>query len=200
MVEIKSPQLAFVWWQNEKWVSLKKKKKKKKKKIFFFFFFFLRETPTSPWVPFRAKFRPPGRPFRPSRPLAWSLSYLTVNFWRKYFVLHYSISSSLVSIHFFGGGVCVCVGGETLWLRWYSFRLGIVGLLVRASLPAESLVLCPWARHYSLLIVLVQTRKDWKSVDWDIKNQTKQTIHFLPVNVTFKEVLFLKVQKVLHCM
>ena len=53
-----------------KWVSLKKKKKKKK--IFFFFFFF-RETPTSPWVPFRAKFRPPGRPFRPSRPLAWSL-------------------------------------------------------------------------------------------------------------------------------
>ena len=54
-----------------KWVSLKKKKKKKKKKIFFFFFF--RETHTSPWVPFRAKFRPPGRPFRPSRPLAWSL-------------------------------------------------------------------------------------------------------------------------------
>ena len=51
-----------------KWVSLKKKKKKKK--IFFFF----RETPTSPWVPFRAKFRPLGRLFRPSRPLAWSLT------------------------------------------------------------------------------------------------------------------------------
>ena len=46
-----------------KWVSLKKKKKN----------FFLRETPTSPWVPFRAKFRPLGRLFRPSRPLAWSL-------------------------------------------------------------------------------------------------------------------------------
>ena len=54
-----------------KWVSLKKKKKKKKK--FFFFFFFFRETPTSPWVPFRAKFRPLGRLFRPSCPLAWSL-------------------------------------------------------------------------------------------------------------------------------
>ena len=51
----------------------KKKKKKKKKKFFFFFFFFFRETPTSPWVPFRAKFRPLGRLFRPSRPLAWSL-------------------------------------------------------------------------------------------------------------------------------
>ena len=43
-------------------------KKKKKKIFFFFFFFFLRETPTSPWVPFRAKFRPLGRLFRPSRP------------------------------------------------------------------------------------------------------------------------------------
>ena len=53
-----------------KWVSLKKKKKKKKKKFFFFFF---RETPTSPLVPFRAKFRPLGQPFRPSRPLGWSL-------------------------------------------------------------------------------------------------------------------------------
>ena len=52
-------------------MSLPKKKKKKKN---FFFFFFFRETPTSPWVPFRAKFRPPGRPFRPSRPLAWSLT------------------------------------------------------------------------------------------------------------------------------
>ena len=46
--------------------------KKKKKKIFFFFFFF-RETTTSPWDPIRAKFRPLGRLFRPSRPLAWSL-------------------------------------------------------------------------------------------------------------------------------
>ena len=51
-------------------MSLPKKKKKKKKKIFFFFFF--RETPTSPWVPFRAKFRPLGRLFRPSRPLAYT--------------------------------------------------------------------------------------------------------------------------------
>ena len=58
-----SPQLAFVW------MSLPKKKKKKKKNFFFFF----RETPTSPWVPFRVKFRPLGRLFRPSRPLAWSL-------------------------------------------------------------------------------------------------------------------------------
>ena len=49
------------------------KKKKKKKKFFFFFFFFFRETPTSPWVPFRAKFRALGRLFRPIRPLAWSL-------------------------------------------------------------------------------------------------------------------------------
>ena len=48
------------------------KKKKKKKKIFFF-----RETPTSPWVPFRAKFRPLGRLFRPIHPLAWSLNART---------------------------------------------------------------------------------------------------------------------------
>ena len=47
-------------------MSLPKKKQKKKK-------FFFRETPTSPWVPFRAKFRPLGRLFRPIRPLAWSL-------------------------------------------------------------------------------------------------------------------------------
>ena len=47
-------------------MSLPKKKKKKK-------FFFFRETPTSPWVPIRAKFWPLGRLFRPSRPLAWSL-------------------------------------------------------------------------------------------------------------------------------
>ena len=51
-------------------MSLPKKKKKKKKKFFFLF----RETPTSPCVPFRAKFWPLGRLFRPSRPLAWSLS------------------------------------------------------------------------------------------------------------------------------
>ena len=49
-----SPQHAFVWWQNENEV-------------------FFRKTPTSPWVPFRAKFWPLGRLFHPSRPLAWSL-------------------------------------------------------------------------------------------------------------------------------
>ena len=38
------------------------------KKIFFF-----RETPISPWVSFRAKFRPLGQLFGPSRPLAYSL-------------------------------------------------------------------------------------------------------------------------------
>ena len=54
-----------------RWVSLKKKEKKKI--LFFFFFFFFRETPTSPWFPFRAKFRPLGQLFRPIRPLAWSL-------------------------------------------------------------------------------------------------------------------------------
>ena len=48
-----SPQHVFVWRQNEKLMSLPKKKKKK---IFFFFFF--RETPTSPLVPFSAKFWP----------------------------------------------------------------------------------------------------------------------------------------------
>ena len=47
-----------------KWVSLKQKKN-----------FFFSETPTSPWVPFRAKFRPLGQVFHPSRPLAWSLSF-----------------------------------------------------------------------------------------------------------------------------
>ena len=50
---------------------------KKKKKIFFFFFF--RETPTSPWVPFRTKFRPLGRLYRPSRPLAWSLKQINTS-------------------------------------------------------------------------------------------------------------------------
>ena len=53
--------------QETKWSPQKKKKKKK------FFFFFFRETPTSPLVPFRAKFRPLGRLFRPIGPLAWSL-------------------------------------------------------------------------------------------------------------------------------
>ena len=69
-------------------MSLPKKKKKKKKKFFFFFFFF-RETPTSPWVPFRAKFRPLGRLFRPSRPLAWSLllTFIKLPFVIKIFVL-----------------------------------------------------------------------------------------------------------------
>ena len=46
-------------------------------KIFFLFFNFFRETPTSPWVPFRAKFWPLWWPFSPSRPLAlspWKIS------------------------------------------------------------------------------------------------------------------------------
>ena len=46
-------------------MSLPKKKKS-------FFFFFLRETSTSLWVPFWAKFQPLGRLFRPSCPLAYS--------------------------------------------------------------------------------------------------------------------------------
>ena len=72
---IMSPQLAFVWWQNENDSPYKKTKKQKK----FFFFFFFRETPTYPWVPFRAKFRPLWRLFRPSCPLAWSLPYDKIN-------------------------------------------------------------------------------------------------------------------------
>ena len=47
----------MVCWQDE---NLKKKKKKK--------YFFFRETPTSPWDQYRAKFRPLGRVFRPNRP------------------------------------------------------------------------------------------------------------------------------------
>ena len=74
-------------------VSLPKKKKKKKKKNFFFFFFF-RETPTSPWVPFRAKFRPLGRLFRPSRPLAWSLVIL-LSLIASDYQLYLSITSQL---------------------------------------------------------------------------------------------------------
>ena len=66
-------------------------KKKKKKKIFFFFF---RETPTSPWVPFRAKFRPLGRLFRPSRPLAWSLVIL-LSLIASDYQLYLSITSQL---------------------------------------------------------------------------------------------------------
>ena len=59
---------------NELMKILKKKKKKKKS-----FFFFYRETPTS-WAPFRAKFRPLGRLFRPSRPLGWAL--YSIHFWK----------------------------------------------------------------------------------------------------------------------
>ena len=40
--------------------------------------------------------------------------------------------------------------------------------------------LCPWARHIYPCLVLVQPRKtpsrrNWKIVDWDVKNQIKQT-------------------------
>ena len=35
--------------------------------------------------------------------------------------------------------------------------------------------LCPWARHINPCLELVQPRNSWKIVDWDIKNQTKQT-------------------------
>ena len=58
----------FVEWFDEN-----SKKKKKKKCVFFYFFF--RETPTSPWAEFRAKFRPLGRLFCPIRPLAWPLLF-----------------------------------------------------------------------------------------------------------------------------
>ena len=57
-----SPQLAFVWCNKMKMSLLKK--------IFLIFF---RETPTSPWFPFRVKFRPLGWLFCPSRTLAYSL-------------------------------------------------------------------------------------------------------------------------------
>ena len=50
-----SPQLAYMWRQNEKESQMK--------------------TSTSPWVQFRAKFRPLGRPFHPSHPLAQSVYY-----------------------------------------------------------------------------------------------------------------------------
>ena len=46
-----SPQFAFVWWQNEKE-----------------YFFYFGSTSTSPWVPFKVKFRPLGRP-TPGSPL-----------------------------------------------------------------------------------------------------------------------------------
>ena len=37
--------------------------------------------------------------------------------------------------------------------------------------------LCPWPRHINPCLVLVQPTKTctWKFVDWDVKNQTKQT-------------------------
>ena len=37
--------------------------------------------------------------------------------------------------------------------------------------------LCPWARYIATCLVLVKPRLDWKTVDWDIKNQIKQTNH-----------------------
>ena len=66
---------------------------KKKKKEFFIFF---RETPASPWVPFRAKFPPLGLLFRPSRPLAYSLRGLLI---LQYFfhIFQYSGGSLLFS-------------------------------------------------------------------------------------------------------
>ena len=41
-------------------------------------------------------------------------------------------------------------------------------------------VLCSWARHFIRCLILVQHRKTRldmteKNIDWDVKNQTKQT-------------------------
>ena len=41
--------------------------------------YFFRVTPTSAWVPFRAKFWPLGQLFHPSSPLAYSLILETVS-------------------------------------------------------------------------------------------------------------------------
>ena len=60
-----SPQNAECVCVVTEWKMNESPLKKKKKKIFFFF---LRETPTSPWVPFSAKFWPLGWLFRPSHP------------------------------------------------------------------------------------------------------------------------------------
>ena len=106
-------------------MSLPKKKKKKKKNFFFFF----RETPTSPWVPFRAKFRPLGRLFRPSRPLAWSLigdSKERINCWGQ--ILSVERIKSLI-LKFtritacFSSFSLVCVNISVFWLRQWSHCL-----------------------------------------------------------------------------
>ena len=99
-----SPQLAFVWWQNEN--------ESPKKKKFFFFFFFFRETPTSPWVPFRAKFWPLGRLFRPSRPLAWSLRIFSDIYFSKEITVHLCKQSVKTQ------QIVGLFGIQTVW-HWY---------------------------------------------------------------------------------
>ena len=54
---------------------------------------------------------------------------------------------------------------------------------VEGSSLTGGTVLCPWwARHFILCIVVVRPRHDWKTFDWEVKNQIKQTnesFHFL---------------------
>ena len=100
-------------------MSLPKKKK----------FFFFRETPTSPWVPFRAKFRPLGRLFSLSCPLAWSLQSFSAKIldWRRYFIhklkLYCALASKKKSIpdwHLY------ITHMETKWTKWYAMRSHVI--------------------------------------------------------------------------
>ena len=52
--------------------------------------------------------------------------------------------------------------------------------LLHCLLLSSVSAMCPWARHINPSLVLVQPRKtrprhNWKIVDWNVKNQMKQT-------------------------
>ena len=58
--------------------------------------------------------------------------------------------------------------------------------------------LCPWARHINHCLVLVQPRKTRpdiiKNIDWDVKNQIKQTINLRTVSVNFTKCKMLNIK------
>ena len=75
-------------------------------------------------------------------------------------------------------------------LGWWERSGSVVEYVSRDRGVADSSLtgvtaLCPWARHINSYLVLVQSRKTHphiaKNVDWDVKNQTKQTTSDDPV-------------------
>ena len=102
----------------------------------------------------------------------------------KWYSLNYFIISSKTFQHFW----LACIFSSLLCCIYPLLREhsgSVIECLTRDRGAAGSsltgiTVLCPWARHIYLCLVLVHPQKDlswhnWKIVDWDIKNQIKQT-------------------------